>query len=101
MHPLLGATLQGTLFRFPLRTKGQAAKSEISKQVYSAERVATLLGELQEEAHLMLLFLKNIERLEVLHILPHDSEVSGCAYVAGHVWTHACVQAEGCGGTCQ
>ena len=49
----------GTLFRFPLRS----APSDLSKKVYSKEKVSKLFQALKEEAPLILLFLKNIEEI--------------------------------------
>lgn len=60
------APFNGTLFRFALRTQAMSDKSEVSKQVYSIDRIQKLLQDLQQQAHLMLLFLKSVERIEVL-----------------------------------
>ena len=49
----------GTLFRFPLRS----APSDLSKKVYSKEKVRKLFQALKEEAPVILLFLKNIEEI--------------------------------------
>ena len=49
----------GTLFRFPLRS----APSDLSKKVYSKEKVSKLFQALKEEAPVILLFLKNIEEI--------------------------------------
>lgn len=55
----------GTLFRLPLRTSSQASTSLLSKRVISADDAEALLHSLQNEASAMLLFLKNIERIEI------------------------------------
>ena len=51
----------GTLFRFPLRS----APSDLSKKVYSKEKVRKLFQALKEEAPVILLFLKNIEEISL------------------------------------
>ena len=51
----------GTLFRFPLRS----APSDLSKKVYSKEKVSKLFQALKEEAPVILLFLKNIEEISL------------------------------------
>ena len=50
-----------TLFRFPLRI----TPSEISKKVYSPDKLMRLLHTLQSEAKYLLLFLRSIESIEV------------------------------------
>ena len=52
----------GTIFRFPLRTK----PSEISSTLYSPDRVRELFTNFEQDAHLILLFLKNLESIELL-----------------------------------
>ena len=51
----------GTLFRFPLRRK----PSELSGTLYTAEKMDTLFESFQADAHLMLLFLQNMESIEL------------------------------------
>ena len=51
----------GTLFRFPLRT----TPSELSKKKYTKEMIDNLFHSLREEASLILLFLKSVERIKV------------------------------------
>eukprot|EP00798_Chlamydomonas_sp_ICE-L_P006708 gene6708-3378_t len=63
--PLSGKAWPATLFRLPLRTQALASQSNISKQQYNVEKVEELLGQLQEEATLMLLFLKTVGSIEV------------------------------------
>jgi hypothetical protein len=60
------APYEGTLFRLPLRTAEQAAESSISRQVYDPRKVAAMLEALRAEAHLVLLFLKSVRRIDVL-----------------------------------
>ena len=52
----------GTIFRFPLRSQ----PSEISDTVYKPERVRELFRNFEEDAHLVLIFLKNLESIELL-----------------------------------
>ena len=52
----------GTLFRFPLR----CAPSELSQVTYSHEHLEALLSQFESDARLLLIFLKSVERLEVL-----------------------------------
>jgi hypothetical protein len=56
---------QGTLFRLPLRTQDQAASSLLSKRALSIEETLALLQSLQQEASSLLLFLKNIQEIEI------------------------------------
>ncbi|ELT96105.1 hypothetical protein CAPTEDRAFT_195081 [Capitella teleta] len=51
----------GTLFRFPLRTKPSA----LSDVIYNNDKVQALLDAFQEDAHLLLLFLRHVESVEV------------------------------------
>ncbi|CAM6095372.1 unnamed protein product [Calypogeia fissa] len=55
----------GTLFRFPLRSLQQAADSKLSRQTYSEDDMSSLLHELYVEAVPAMLFLKNIEAIEI------------------------------------
>lgn len=55
----------GTLFRFPLRSEQQAAVSRLSRQSYSEEDMSNLLYELYVEGVSAMLFLKNVEVIEV------------------------------------
>ena len=51
----------GTLFRFPLRI----TPTELSNTIYSADKVDTLYESFKTDAHLMLLFLKKLEEIEL------------------------------------
>ena len=51
----------GTLFRFPFRTK----PSELSETLYSAEKMDTLFASFEADAHLVLLFLQHLESIEL------------------------------------
>ena len=64
------APFSGTLFRFPLRTAEQAARSRLSKQAHTAESLRALLKDFEAEAVRDLLFLRSVECVEVLEWLP-------------------------------
>ena len=63
-----------TLFRLPLRTASQAETSLLSRRALSLPEAVELLESLQQEASAMLLFLKNIESIEIKHWLAGDKE---------------------------
>lgn len=54
-------SFNGTLFRFPLRK----VASELSPTLYSDEKVCTLFDSFASDAHLVLLFLKHLESIEL------------------------------------
>ncbi len=58
----------GTLFRFPLRTKEQSRASEISNKHYSHEEFIKLLTLLAQSAEFLLLFTQNILKVTVYHL---------------------------------
>ena len=58
-------SFDGTLFRFPLRTGEQAAKSEIKKLVYNEQEMRQLLQMFLDRAKSLLLFTQNVLHLEV------------------------------------
>jgi sacsin len=68
---LFGATKQvledgffnGTVFRFPLRVAGM--HSDLCQTTYNAQKVRDLFASLEVDAHIMLLFLKSVEKIEV------------------------------------
>jgi len=60
----------GTLFRFPLR----CSPSELSQTTYTRERLEALLCQFESDARLLLIFLKNVEHLEVLVRDEHSTE---------------------------
>lgn len=64
----------GTLFRLPLRTAAQAESSLLSKRALSTQEAEILLEALRQEASQMLLFLKNIESIEICHWDNENSE---------------------------
>ena len=53
-----------TLFRLPLRTQS----SGLSESVYTIQKLQELLDALREEAKLLLLFLKSVNKIEVIHV---------------------------------
>ena len=54
----------GTLFRFPLRNK----PSELSDKLYTTAKLKSLLKALKDDASILLLFLRYIEKIEVFTI---------------------------------
>ena len=62
----------GTLFRFPLRTREQAAVSEISDKCYDDQEMRKLLKMLLEKANSLLLFTQNVFRVG-MYFLPKSS----------------------------
>ncbi|XP_027359772.1 sacsin [Abrus precatorius] len=59
------STFSGTLFRFPLRSADQAAKSKLSRQAYSPEDISSMFVQLFEEGILTLLFLKSVLCIQI------------------------------------
>ena len=60
----------GTLFRFPLRNN----PSQLSSKLYTVEQVRELLNSFKEEAPLILLFLKHVEKIIVYETDDEESE---------------------------
>ena len=58
----------GTLFRFPFRTRLQAASSEISKEYYDAKKIETLLDSLREAISLLTLYTQHVAEVEVYEL---------------------------------
>ena len=50
------------MFRFPLRSQS----SELSDSIYDPQRLEALFQNFERDAHLVLLFLKNLEKIELL-----------------------------------
>ena len=61
-------SFHGTLFRFPLRTKNQAIKSEIKQLVYDSKQMKELLQIFIKGAGSLLLFTQNICRVRIFHL---------------------------------
>ena len=73
-----GSTIElynGTLFRFPLRTRYQAAKSEISSKHYDDREIKDLLKILYKSASKLLLFSQNVVKIKIFH-LPKSGDPS-------------------------
>lgn len=65
---------KGTLFRLPLRTENQSKTSLLSKRYLSIDDATDVLLSLKQEASEMLLFLKNIEELEISIWKPENTQ---------------------------
>ena len=65
-------SFQGTLFRFPLRTKKQAVRSEIKQDYYGHNQMRELLEIFVRGAKTLLLFTQNVCQVSIFH-LPRDS----------------------------
>lgn len=65
-------SFQGTLFRFPLRSKEQAIRSEIKQLAYDSRQIKELLRLFIRGARSLLLFTQNVRRVSIFH-LPKDS----------------------------
>ncbi len=62
---LNGEEFDGTTFRFALRTEEQAETSRLSRQSHSLEHTRDLLRQMAAAGPTMLLFLKNVECIEI------------------------------------
>ena len=68
-----------TLFRLPLRTHS----SGLSENVYTVQRLQELLDALREEAKFLLLFLKSVNKIEVIHVSQTGQQsLSFCVEIA-------------------
>ena len=65
---------KGTLFRFPLRTKEQAMKSEIRQSDYDSKQMKELLQRFIRGAGSLLLFTQNIRRVRIFHLASDSTE---------------------------
>ena len=61
-------SFRGTLFRFPLRTREQARRSEIKQLYYNDQEMRKLLRMLLEGAESLLLFTQNILRVGIYNL---------------------------------
>ena len=68
-----GLPYPGTLFRFPLRTRQQAEKSEISKLSYDRREIVELLKKLVEAGSFLLLFTQHVKSVSVFVINNGDT----------------------------
>ena len=67
-------SFQGTLFRFPLRTKEQAIRSEIKQLPYDCKQVKELLELFIRGARSLLLFTQNVRRVSIFHLSRESTE---------------------------
>ena len=58
----------GSLFRLPLRTEGQVARSEICDQPFTISDFEVIVNKLSEQLGDILLFLKSVQDIEVARI---------------------------------
>ena len=68
MDAVSGPSWPATLFRFPLRTKLQAQRSDISGLHYDTAHMSQLLTLLADNAHSLLLFTQNVKRVSLWHL---------------------------------
>ncbi len=66
----------GTLFRFPLRTYGQADKSEISDQPYGHKQMLRLIQKLIDGSASLLLFTQHVTKVELYHLRKNETDPS-------------------------
>ena len=64
---------QGTLFRFPFRSKNTAEKSDICKKIFDKQNVSDLVKALKEQSGELLLFLKNITMVSLYDLQEGDN----------------------------
>ena len=67
-------SFDGTLFRFPLRTRDQASKSEIKDLWYNQEQVRELLQMFLQGANNVLLFTQNVLAVRIYHLANKGSQ---------------------------
>eukprot|EP00794_Sanderia_malayensis_P013600 gene13600-15012_t len=65
--------LKGTLFRFPLRTKDQAVRSEIKNLWYTDLEMKKLLEKFSAEANRFLLFTQHVRSITVYHLAANST----------------------------
>ena len=59
----LQSTFNGTIFRFPLRTKEMEGVTDLPLTTWDTDQIKELFSKYFQEAHYSLLFLKNVERI--------------------------------------
>ena len=67
-------SFDGTLFRFPLRTRDQASKSEIKDLWYNQDQMRELLQMFLQGANNVLLFTQNVLAVRIYHLPNKESE---------------------------
>ena len=58
----------GTMFRFPLRTRKMSVDSQISKRVVTLEILDTMLEDLKKELFEVLLFINNVKKITICEV---------------------------------
>ena len=58
----------GTMFRFPLRTRKMSVDSQISKRVVTLEILDTMLEDLKKELFEVLLFMNNVKKITICEV---------------------------------
>ena len=58
----------GTMFRFPLRTRNMSVVSQISKRVVTLEILDTMLDDLKKELSEVLLFINNVKKITICEV---------------------------------
>ena len=58
----------GTMFRFPLRTRKMSVVSQISKRVVTLEILDTMLDDLKKELFEVLLFINNVKKITICEV---------------------------------
>eukprot|EP00754_Rhynchopus_humris_P021724 Rhum_TRINITY_DN14756_c4_g1::Rhum_TRINITY_DN14756_c4_g1_i1::g.114831::m.114831/K17592/SACS; sacsin len=76
-----GNAYDGTLFRLPLRSAEQAERSLLRKVPCTMANVESIFGKFRSEACEMLLFLKNVRRLELYDVAPAGAGAGAAAAV--------------------
>ncbi|XP_060607762.1 sacsin-like [Ruditapes philippinarum] len=82
----------GTLFRLPLRTDSQAARSEICSKPYSKDEVVILLKQLIENAGNILLFTQNVKVLQIYYLPENATDPSQAKLLFSVEKTTTCTQ---------
>merc|ERR1712071_741398 len=74
---------KGTLFRFPLRTKDQAIRSDIRKLVYNKEEMIPLLQKFADECNKLLLFTQNVKEVQFFHLEKKSTDPKEMQFLVG------------------
>ena len=68
----------GTMFRFPLRTRKMSVDSQISKRVVTLEILDTMLEDLKKELFEVLLFINNVKKITICEV--HETTGELCNF---------------------
>ena len=71
----------GTMFRFPLRTKQMSVDSQISKRQVTIEMVDTMLKDLKKELFEVLLFINNVKKITICEVHRYNGKLINAYYV--------------------